>query len=55
MNSKTTLFIYSNGLLAQNDVDNGYLYYHFNSIGSTTAITDSDGKLKYAFSYGTYG
>lgn len=54
-NSKTTLFIYGNGLLAQNDDDNGYLYYHFNNIGSTTAITDADGKLKYAFSYGTYG
>lgn len=52
---KTTLYLYGNGLLAQNDDDNGYLYYHFNNIGSTTAVTDSDGKLKYSFSYGTYG
>ena len=55
VNGKTTLYLYGNGLLAQNDGDNGYLYYHFNNIGSTTAVTDSDGKLKYAFSYGTYG
>ena len=53
--NKTTLYIYGSGLLAQNDVDNGYLYYHFNNIGSATAITGADGKLKYAFSYGTYG
>ena len=53
--NKTTLFVYGNGLLAQKDADNGYLYYHFNNIGSTTAVTDGDGKLKYAFSYGTYG
>ena len=29
--NKTTLFIYGSGLLAQNDADNGYLYYHFNN------------------------
>ena len=52
---KTTLYIYGTGLIAQNDEENGYLYYHFNNIGSTTAVTDGDGKLKYAFSYGTYG
>ena len=52
---KTTLYIYGDGLIAQNDEENGYLYYHYNNIGSTTAITDGDGKLTYAFNYGTYG
>ena len=30
-------------------------YYHYNHIGSTTAITDTDGDLLYRIAYGTYG
>ena len=54
-NGKTTLYVYGNGLLAQEDEENGYLTYHFNNIGSTTAITDEDGTIIHAYTYGTYG
>ena len=37
------------------DEDDNYLYYHFNNIGSTTAVTGEDGKIVHAFTYGTYG
>ncbi len=32
-----------------------YLLYHFNNIGSTSAVTDMDGTIVHAYSYGTYG
>ena len=51
----TTLYIYGNGLLAQEDETGEYLLYHFNNIGSTSALTDMDGTIVHAYSYGTYG
>ena len=51
----TTLYIYGNGLLAQEDETGEYLLYHFNNIGSTSAVTDMDGTIVHAYSYGTYG
>ena len=44
-----------NGLLAQEDETGEYLLYHFNNIGSTSAVTDMDGTIVHAYSYGTYG
>ena len=44
-----------NGLLAQEDETGEYLLYHFNNIGSTSALTDMDGTIVHAYSYGTYG
>ncbi len=54
-NEKTTLFVYGDGLLAQENEAEGYLLYHFNNIGSTSALTDADGKIVHAYTYGTYG
>ncbi len=33
----------------------GLLVYHYNHLGSTTGITDGEGKLLYSYDYGTYG
>ena len=33
----------------------GYLTYHFNNVGSTMAVTDQDGKVKYSYHYTPYG
>ncbi len=52
--SKTTYFVYGIGLISQED-DNEVLYYHFNNIGSTEAVTSIDGKIKEKFEYGPYG
>lgn len=54
-NNETTFYVYGAGLLWQVDEDDNYLYYHFNNIGSTTAVTGEDGKIVHAFTYGTYG
>ena len=51
----TTLYIYGNGLLAQEKETGEYLLYHFNNIGSTSAVTDMDGTIVHAYAYGTYG
>ena len=52
---KTTLYVYGNGLLAQEDETGEYLLYHFNNVGSTSAVTDMDGTIVHAYNYGTYG
>ena len=36
-------------------VEDTYLLYHFNNVGSTTAITDEKGKINYQFQYSPYG
>ena len=51
---KTTYFVYGIGLISQED-DSEILYYHFNNIGSTEAVTSLDGKIKEKFEYGPYG
>ena len=56
----TITYTYGNGLISDSkkeakDSDTEKRYYHYNHIGSTTAITDADGDLLYSFTYGTYG
>ena len=56
----TIIYTYGNGLISDSrkeakDSDTEKRYYHYNHIGSTTAITDADGDLLYSFTYGTYG
>ena len=56
----TITYTYGNGLISDSrkeakDSDTEKRYYHYNHIGSTTAITDADGDLVYRIAYGTYG
>ena len=56
----TITYTYGNGLISDSkkeakDSDTEKRYYHYNHIGSTTAITDAGGDLLYSFTYGTYG
>ena len=53
-NTENILYTYGNGLVAQ---ENGkeYLLYHFNHLGSTTAVTDASGKIKYTYTYNIFG
>ena len=56
----TITYTYGNGLISDSrkeakDSDTEKRYYHYNHIGSTTAITDADGDLLYSFTYGIYG
>ena len=50
----TTYYVYGTGLISQGQ-DGKELYYHFNNIGSTEAVTDSDGKIVETYQYGPYG
>ena len=52
---QTTYFYYGNGLSAQENEKEGYLTYHFNNVGSTNAVTDEKGALKYTYAYNPYG
>ena len=65
-NTETILYTYGNGLVAQEKTeDNGktqsnakdaeYLIYHFDHLGSTTAVTDASGKIKYTYTYNIFG
>ena len=36
-------------------VEKTYLLYHYNNVGSTTAITDETGNVKYEYQYSPYG
>ena len=53
-NTENILYTYGNGLVAQ---ENGkeYLLYHFDHLGSTTAVTDASGKIKYTYTYNIFG
>ena len=56
----TITYTYGNGLISDSrkeakGSDTEKRYYHYNHIGSTTAITDADGDLLYRITYGTYG
>ena len=42
-----------NRLLAEDGAE--YLTYHFNNVGSTTAVTDKSGNIKYRYAYSVYG
>ena len=50
----TTYYVYGIGLLYQEE-DGETLFYHFNNIGSTDAVTDENGKIVEKFAYGPYG
>ena len=52
---ETTYYFYGRGLIAQDNEDSGYLTYHFNNVGSTMAVTDSNGTVKYSYNYSPYG
>ncbi len=56
-NDKTDVetYYYGNGLIYEKSNDVGILVYHYNHLGSTTAVTDQAGKLVYSYDYGTYG
>ncbi|MBD5542812.1 MAG: RHS repeat-associated core domain-containing protein [Lachnospiraceae bacterium] len=50
-----TYFYYGNGLSEQENEKEGYLTYHFNNVGSTNAVTDEKGVVKYIYAYNPYG
>jgi len=50
----TTYYIFGIGLLYQEE-DGETLFYHFNNIGSTEAVTDESGQIVEKFAYGPYG
>ena len=52
--SKTT-YIYGLGLISERRDDNQAYYYHYNHIGSTTAVSDASGNILFRFVYDTYG
>ncbi|MCM1280023.1 MAG: hypothetical protein NC304_13745 [Robinsoniella sp.] len=52
---QATYFYYGNGLSAQENEKEGYLTYHFNNVGSTNAVTDEMGAVKYTYAYNPYG
>ena len=49
----TTYLYAGNRLLAEDGEE--YLTYHFNNVGSTTAVTDKSGNIKYRYAYSVYG
>ena len=51
----TEKYYYGNGLIYEKSSEVGVLVYHYNHLGSTTAVTDGEGNLVYSFDYGTYG
>ncbi len=53
-NSETILYTYGNGLVAQ-EKGKEYLLYHFNHLGTTTAVTDEVGEVKYTYTYNIFG
>jgi len=62
--TETILYTYGNGLIAQESIEKDeseealtqeYLVYHFNNIGSTTAVTDESGAIKHTYTYSIYG
>ena len=62
--TETILYTYGNGLVAQeksactaeeSHATGEYLVYHFNHLGSTTAVTDEAGEIKYTYTYNIFG
>lgn len=50
-----TFYVYGIGLISEESSAGAYKVYHFDRRGSTTALTDSTGKVTDRFSYGPYG
>ena len=53
-NGVTTKYVYGLGLIGE-EVNNTFKTYHFDSRGSTIAITDMSGTITDTFAYDTYG
>ena len=54
--SETYYYYGAEGLSCQNNDTTGqYFAYHYDNIGSTTLITDKNGRIIEKFAYGTYG
>ncbi|WP_303804257.1 polymorphic toxin-type HINT domain-containing protein [Ruminococcus flavefaciens] len=51
---KKTSFVYGIGLISQ-QTDTETLFYHFNNIGNTEAVTNLSGTIVATFAYGPYG
>lgn len=50
-----TVYTYGQGLVGEAQDDGKELYYHYNHLGSTMAVTDKNGNILYRFVYDTYG
>ena len=48
-------YIYGNGLISSTDGYGMTAIYHYDYRGSTTSLTDTEGNIIAAYSYGTYG
>ena len=53
-NGVTTKYVYGRGLIGEEN-GNAFKTYHFDSRGSTVAITDASGNVTDTFAYDTYG
>ena len=53
-NSVVTKYVYGKGLIGE-EVSGAFKTYHFDSRGSTIAITDASGNITDTFAYDTYG
>lgn len=53
-NSVVTKYVYGRGLIGE-EVSGAFKTYHFDSRGSTIAITDASGNITDTFAYDTYG
>lgn len=55
-NTPITIFYHGLGMVCRYDVaNNSYSYYHYDSRGSTTAITDYSENVTHTYRYGTFG
>jgi RHS repeat-associated protein len=50
-----TYYVYGIGLIGQEEANGTYKIYHFDSRGSTTAITDAQGSITDTFAYAPFG
>ncbi len=53
-NGVITKYVYGRGLIGE-EVDGAFKTYHFDSRGSTVAVTDASGTVTDTFAYDTYG
>ncbi len=52
--TETIWYTYGKGLISQ-EKGAEYLLYHFDHLGSTTAVTDAGGEIKYTYAYTIFG
>ena len=50
----TASYVYGLGLIGEEE-KNGWLYYHYDHLGSTAALTGGDGEIRLRFAYSAYG